>query len=64
VFNIYIFIIQIFRIRNIIINSLIFVKPTNTVSSIEYIVYSEEDKLWITSADWRIVIADGKISIE
>ena len=29
-----------------------------------YIVYSEEDKMWVISAGWRIVIADRKISIE
>ncbi|GAJ03208.1 unnamed protein product [marine sediment metagenome] len=35
-----------------------------TVSSIEYRVYSEEDKMWVISVGWRIVIADRKISIE
>ncbi|MEE8564667.1 MAG: hypothetical protein V3S96_03635 [Atribacterota bacterium] len=35
-----------------------------TVSSIEYMVYSEEDKMWIISAGWRIVIADSENSIE
>ncbi|MBA7550580.1 hypothetical protein ES705_43099 [subsurface metagenome] len=48
---------QIFRIRNIIIDGFIFVKPAN-------IVYSEEDKMCVISAGWRIVIADRKISIE
>ena len=31
--------------------------------SIEYIVYSEEDKTWVISAGWCIVMADRKISI-
>ena len=33
------------------------------VSSIEYRVYSEEDKMWVISAGWRIVIADSENSI-